>query len=448
MNTTAVPASQFCERVDLQGNFAGTRPPEKSGLELFERHESNVRSYCRSFPRVFATAKGAFMFSEEGQSYLDFLSGAGALNYGHNHDFIKVRLMTYIAGDGLSHGLDLHTDAKSRFIERFVQDVLEPRGLDYKLQFCGPTGTNAVEAALKIARRVTGRNTVCAFQGGYHGMTLGSLAITGNRRLRRAAGIEPQHVMFLPYPDERPCGVDAMAYLERLFDDTHSGCTLPAAIILETVQAEGGVYVAPIPWLQRLEAFCRYHGILLICDDIQVGCFRTGPFFSFERACIRPDIVTLSKSISGYGLPMALVLLRPELDVWEPGEHNGTFRGNQLAFVAGEAALEYAKDFGITARVMEHEAVISAVVQSWQCRFPQLQVRGLGMIWGVDFAGMGGGDMAARISRGCFDKGLIVETAGRGDAVLKLLPPLNIPPVLLEHGLRTIEEVLNTTLGH
>ena len=320
-------------------------------IDVFQQYESEVRSYCRAFPTVFTKAKGSYIESEDGTRYLDFFAGAGALNYGHNPDFIKQRLMEYIGSDGILHGLDMYTDAKGQFLQQLQEQILQPRDLQYRVQFCGPTGTNAVEAALKIARKVKGRSNVIAFQGGYHGMTLASLACTGNAYNRSGAGTSLSDVTFMPYPFGHMENIDTIAYMDAVLSDSSSGIDKPAAMILETIQAEGGVVVAPDDWLKRARALCDKHDMLMIVDDIQVGCGRAGSFFSFERAGIKPDIVTLSKSISGSGLPLALVLIKPEHDQWLPGEHNGTFRGNQLAFVSGAASIELWKSLDIEAQV-------------------------------------------------------------------------------------------------
>ncbi len=219
--------------------------------------------------------------------------------------------------------------------------VLEPRGLDYVIQFTGPTGTNAVEAALKIARKATGRTNVICFTNGFHGVSLGSLAVTGNEYFRRAAGVPLQGATAMPFDGYLGDGIDTLDHLQRMLEDSSSGLELPAAVILEAVQGEGGLNVASAGWLRRLQALCNAHKIVLIVDDIQAGCGRTGSFFSFEPAGLKPDIVTLSKSLSGYGLPLSVVLIKPELDVWKPGEHNGTFRGNNHAFITATATLEH-----------------------------------------------------------------------------------------------------------
>jgi diaminobutyrate-2-oxoglutarate transaminase len=411
-------------------------------LDVFSERESSVRSYCRSFPALFTRAKDATIHAADGHSYIDFLAGAGALNYGHSNETLKAALIEYIAADGLTHGLDLHTTAKQRFLQEFSSRILEPRGFDYRVQFTGPTGANAVEAALKIVRKATGRSGIFAFMGGYHGHSLGALATTANLTHRGSAGTELGGVTFMPFPAGPMRHIDTLAYMRAILEDSHSGIEKPAAVIVETVQAEGGVNVAPVEWLQGLRALCDEFGMLMIVDEIQTGCGRTGPFFSFERADIVPDVVTLSKSISGYGLPMAITLMRPELDLWEPGEHTGTFRGNQLAFVTGAAALELFEEEAISAKVTADgktiETVLTGAVASLDER---LEVRGIGMIWGVDTAGIDQtGALAASIGRWCFDNGLIIERTGRNDTVLKILPPLTIDAVMLRAGLAILSD--------
>ena len=300
--------------------------------QTFEKYESEVRSYCRHFPTVFSQAKGSKLFDELGNEYIDFFCGAGAVNYGHNNSYIKPKLANYIMSDGIMHALDMYTVPKREFIQTFEEKVLKPRGLNYKIQFPGPTGTNANEAALKLARKVKKRRNIFAFMGAFHGMTLGSLALTTDKSSRGGAGVPLENVTFIPAPYMFP-ELDTIAYMQRLLDDDHSGIEKPAAVFLETIQAEGGIRVFEIEWLQRLRKFCDDNDILMVVDDVQVGCCRSGTFFSFERANIQPDIVTMSKSIGGYGLPLAITLFKPELDVWTPGEHNGTFRGNQLVTV-------------------------------------------------------------------------------------------------------------------
>jgi len=415
-------------------------------MEIFERLESEVRSYSRAFPAVFQQAQGDHLIDEDGRRYIDFFAGAGVMNYGHNNPRLKRKLLEYLEDDGLVHGLDMATAAKRRFLERFEEVVLRPRGLAYKVQFPGPTGTNAVEAALKLARKVTGRHDVIAFTNAFHGMTLGSLAVTGNAFKRAGAGLPLAHATVMPFDGYHGDDVDTLDLLEAYLADAGSGVEAPAAVILETVQAEGGVRPAGFKWLRRLAQLTRQHGALLIVDDVQVGCGRTGPFFSFEPAGVEPDVVCLSKSLSGFGLPMALVLLKPDLDVWQPGEHNGTFRGHNPAFVTAAEALSFWQDDELQ-RAVEAKArrVASRLLEiaGGQPRAAGV-VRGRGLIQGMAFEDP---ELAGKVSREAFARGLVIETAGAQDEVLKLLPPLTIERETLESGLDLIEESLAAALG-
>jgi diaminobutyrate-2-oxoglutarate transaminase len=414
--------------------------------DVFSSLESEVRGYCRSFPVVFDKAEGPFLYAESGKRYVDFFSGAGALNYGHNHPRLKRALLEYISRGAVVHSLDMMTVAKRNFLKRFQEVVLAPRDMNYKIQFPGPTGTNAVEAALKLARKVTGRHTIVSFTNAFHGMTLGSLAVTGNSFKRHGAGVPLNHTVVMPYCNYMEDELDSLRYFETMLLDGGSGVDLPAAVILETIQAEGGINVASTAWLTRLAELCKRHGILLIVDDIQVGCGRTGPFFSFEQAGISPDLVCLSKSLSGHGLPLAITLMRPELDVWSPGEHNGTFRGHNPAFVTATAALDFWEDDRLQKDVESKSEVVGASLASIAERFAddRALVRGRGMIQGIEFKQEG---MAREISREAFEKGLIVETAGPDDAVVKLMPPLVIDAKSLREGLTILEQAVDRVVA-
>jgi len=408
-------------------------------MKIFERLESEVRGYCRSFPTVFTRAQGARLLDESERSYVDFFSGAGALNYGHNEPRMKHALLRYLADDGVVHSLDMATSAKAAFLEALEDVVLEPRGLEYRIQFPGPTGTNAVEAALKLARKVTGRETIVSFTNAFHGMTLGSLAITGNAFKRRGAGVPLTLGDTMPFDGYLGPSVDTLDYFEALVGDDGSGVDTPAAVVLETVQAEGGINVASTAWLRRLATLCRSHGILLIVDDIQVGCGRTGPFFSFERAGLTPDLVCLSKSLSGYGLPLAILLIRPDLDVWHPGEHNGTFRGHNPAFVTARVALEtYWRDEALTQHVVATAETVRARLEAMveTCAGLDAEVRGLGLIQGIACAQP---ELAGRICTRAFEQGLVLETSGPDGNVVKVMPPLTIDEVSLKDGLEILE---------
>jgi diaminobutyrate-2-oxoglutarate transaminase len=409
-------------------------------MEIFDHLESEVRSYCRSWPVVFNEARGTHIYDEGGRPYLDFFAGAGSLNYGHNHPELKTKLIEYLMADSVVHSLDAYSVAKRDFLTAFGDVVLAPRGLDYKIQFPGPAGNNAVEAALKLARKYTGRETVISFTNGFHGMTLGALAVTGNSMKRGGAGVPLGHAATMPYDNYMDGRTPDFLWLRSLLEDSGSGLDKPAAVIVETVQGEGGINVASAEWLRGLADLCTEYGMLLIVDDIQMGCGRTGPFFSFEHAGITPDIVTLSKSISGYGLPLALTLFKRELDVWEPGEHNGTFRGFSPAFVTGAAALDlFWRDDELLRSTLAKGELIEARLTAIAADYAEAgaHVRGRGMARGLAFTQEGA---AKELAREAFQRGLLLETSGPEDEVAKLLPPLTASEEELEEGLEIMAE--------
>ncbi len=412
-----------------------------SEVELFTELESNVRSYCRSFPAVFSKAKGHSLWDTHGKEYLDFFSGAGALNYGHNHPRLKQALLKYIEEDNIAHSLDMYTEAKAQFLDQFSEIILTPRHMPYRVMFPGPTGTNSVESALKLARKITRRESIISFTNAFHGMTLGSLALGGNQFKRDGAGVPLPFTVHMPYDGYFGPGMDTIEYLERFLHDLGSGVSLPAAVIVETIQGEGGINVAHAQWLRSVEKICREYDILFMVDDVQVGCGRTGPFFSFEEAQISPDIVCLSKSISGYGLPMALTLIKPELDQWEPGEHNGTFRGNNLAFVTATQALRtFWQDDTLSHETRRKGGYVKQFLDHLSTQYAHAlpEVRGRGLIWGL--VAESRDDLASRISSEAFRQGLIIETSGSESNVLKILPPLTITDEALEMGLNILQD--------
>jgi diaminobutyrate-2-oxoglutarate transaminase len=419
----------------------------QTGNDVFARSESKVQSYARSFPTVFNRARGTELWDVEGRRYLDFLAGAGSLNYGHNNPVLKKALVEYIESDAVTHSLDLHTAAKEQFLEAMQEVVLAPRGLDYVIQFTGPTGANAVEAALKLARKVTGRTNVIFFTNGFHGVSLGALAVTGNEYFRRAGGMPLSGSTAMPYDGYMGDEVDTIAYLDRVLSDRSSGVDEPAAIIVEVVQGEGGLNAARVDWLRRLQELCNRRKIVFIVDDIQAGCGRTGTFFSFEPAGIKPDIVTLSKSLSGYGLPFSIVLIKRSMDQWKPAEHNGTFRGNNHAFVTATAMLRhYWQTPAFSEEVAEKSEHLRQRLQAMVERFsPDLiKVKGRGMMQGILCADP---KLAAAITANAFRRGLIIERAGPEDEVIKCMMPLTTPYDLLDEGLDILEAAIADELA-
>ncbi|MFD2189959.1 diaminobutyrate--2-oxoglutarate transaminase [Pistricoccus aurantiacus] len=418
--------------------------------QILEQMESNVRTYSRSFPIVFTEAKGARLTAEDGTQYIDFLAGAGTLNYGHNHPKIKQALVDYLAGDNIVHSLDMWTAAKRDYLETLENVILKPRGLDYKVQLPGPTGTNAVEAAIRLARVATGRHNIVSFTNGFHGVTMGALATTGNRKFREATGGIPlQGAAFMPFDGYMGKDVDTLDYFEKLLGDNSSGLDRPAAVIIETVQGEGGINPAGLDWLKRLEKICHDHDILLIVDDIQAGCGRTGKFFSFEHAGIKPDIVTNSKSLSGFGLPLSHVLMRPDLDKWKPGQYNGTFRGFNLAFVTAAAAMkQFWSDDTLERDVQRKGRIVEERFQKLATWLSNKGVpsseRGRGLMRGLD---VGTGDNADKITGEAFKRGMIIETSGHDGQVVKCLCPLTISDEDLLGGLDILEDSVKHMFG-
>ena len=413
-------------------------------MEIFEQWESEIRGYSRAYPTVFASASNARQTDESGKSYIDFFAGAGVLNFGHNNPHMKQAIIDFIQADGVAHSLDMSTTVKRSFISAFAETILKPRNMNYKMQFMGPTGTNAVEAALKLARRVTGRQSIVAFSQGFHGMTLGSLACTANQYFRNAAGVPLGHVQHAPFESNVGGGLEGLTTLRASYENSSSGLEPPAAFIVETIQAEGGVNVASESWLMALQNLAKDLGALLIIDEIQVGCGRTGSYFSFDKMGLDPDIICLAKGIGGFGTPLAMNLVKPEHDAhWQPGEHTGTFRGQGFSFVAGREALRYFEDDALMALTLERGAMISDRMTALAAQYPNVTARGKGMIQALDIQN---GTNSKAIARECFDKGLLVGPCGIDGQVIKLIPPLTIPDNDLEEGLQILERAVKTVM--
>lgn len=409
-------------------------------MEVFETIESNVRNYSRHFPVVFDRAEGAVIIDENGHEFIDFFAGAGALNYGHNHPEVNQAIIDYIGQSGITLSLDMATVAKRNFLITFHELILIPRGLHYKIQFTGPTGANAVEAAIKLARTTKKRKNIVAFTNAFHGMSSGALALTGNSFYHNSYYSSRQNVVHMPYEGYLP-GMDSIAYIRKLLEDSSSGMDIPAAFIVETIQCEGGINVASIQWLQSLYAICKEFGILLIIDDIQTGNGRTGQFFSFEHAGLTPDFVCLSKSI-GCGFPMSLLLIKPEADQWQPGEHSGTFRGNNLSMVASTQILNhYWRNRDFEVELKEKEKIISGFLTNLITERPELgmKMRGRGLVWGLVLPTA---EMAAAIRDVAFKKRLLIETCGN-EKVIKIMPPLIIDDTLLYTGMNNLREAID-----
>jgi diaminobutyrate-2-oxoglutarate transaminase len=421
-------------------------PTDKSAETLiFDRRESEARSYCRGFPVVFTGANGSKLTDSSGDSYIDFLAGCSSLNYGHNDADMKAALIDHISRDGIAHGLDMHTDVKAEFLKAFEEKILAPRDMDHKVMFTGPTGANAVEAAMKIARKKTGRTNIIAFTNGFHGVTLGAVAATGNGYHRGGASIPLNGVTRMPFDGYFGNDVDTADIAERMISDPAGGIDAPAAFMLETVQGEGGLNAASAEWVRKIADMAERHGALLIIDDIQAGVGRTGKFFSFEEWGVKPDVITMAKSVSGFGLPMALTLVRPEHDIFGPAEHNGTFRGNNHAFVTARVAIEkFWADDAFEKEIAEKAEVLEAALSEIAELVPGAFLKGRGMMRGVD---VGSGDLASQICSTAFENGLVIETSGNEDQVVKVLAPLTTPMNEFRKGLDILLEATRSVMS-
>ncbi|MCV4263980.1 diaminobutyrate--2-oxoglutarate transaminase [Pseudomonas capsici] len=427
--------------------FRQQAPRELNTNEYLQRQaarESNARSYPRRIPLALQEAHGLYVRDTQGQLFMDCLAGAGTLALGHNHP-VAIEAMRQTLDSGLPlHTLDLTTPVKDRFVEDLFAALPENFARHARIQFCGPTGADGIEAALKLARIATGRKPVMSFSGGYHGMTLGTLSLMGNLGPKQALGSLMADVQFLPYPYDYRCpfgiggeaGVDAgLHFIEQLLGDPESGVLPPAAIVVEVVQGEGGVIPAPVRWLQGLRQLTRKHGVALIIDEVQTGIGRTGKLFAFEHAGIEPDILVLSKAIGG-GLPLSVVVYREELDTWKPGSHAGTFRGNQMAMAAGAATLRHIISENLPGHADVMGQRLMSSLRQLQSDYPCLgQVRGRGLMVGVEIVSDASGDsrvpaadtaLAQAIQRQCLHLGVILELGGRHGAVVRFLPPLII----------------------
>jgi diaminobutyrate-2-oxoglutarate transaminase len=404
---------------------------------MLEDMESNVRAYCRRWPVTFTEARGAWVSDDQGREYLDFFAGAGSLNYGHNPPVLIESLTSYLRSGGVLNSLDTMTTAKRDFLKALLEILLAPRRMDYRVQFTGPTGTCAVEAAIRLARIATGRGGIMHFSGSYHGGTLDAAAVSGMSAERGLPCVPLWATAVAHECDEQRPG-DSVLFADHDPRDYNP----PAAFLIETVQGEGGARAASSQRLQAIDRYCKSAGCLLIVDDIQAGCGRTGPFFSFENDGISPDIICLSKSLSGLGLPLSLNLIKPSVDAWLPGEFSGTFRGNNLGFVTARSALlEWWVNDDMTKSVKEKSGRLRSAVTTLANSCDWMgHPTGRGLMIGLPCADR---FIADSVSRFAFEAGLLVETCGTMGQVVKLLPPITAEWEELEHGLRALTTAMD-----
>jgi diaminobutyrate-2-oxoglutarate transaminase len=449
--------------VSLSPVARGHEGGDRHGMYAFVRdRESSARTYANAVDRVISRGQGSRLFDTEGREYLDFLSAAGTLALGHNHPYVTAKVREFLDGGQIQQGLDLTTPAKYEFLQQLYAQLPRLFARRAKVQFCGPTGADAVEAALKLLKTATGRRTVLSFHGAYHGMTAGALALTGNRTAKeQVSGLMPDvHFLPFPYPYRCPFGLGgkdssrvSLAYIERLLRDPENGIPTPAALLVEAVQGEGGVIPAPTDWLRGLRALTTELDIPLVIDEIQTGLGRTGTMFAFQAAGIEPDVLLLSKALGG-GFPLSVVLYDEKYDAWQPGAHAGTFRGNQVAMIAGAATMEVIAAERLVDAAREKGAYLRSRLRDLARAHPEIgDVRGRGLMWGLEIVdpaappdALGSRPVdparARAVKRRCLEYGLILESGGRFGAVLRLLPPLVVTRDELDEMLHALEASL------
>jgi diaminobutyrate-2-oxoglutarate transaminase len=428
-------------------------PESRRLLDQQDRHESNARTYPRRIPIAIKRAHGAFVEDVDGNVFIDFLMGAGAVGLGHNHpdivDAVREQLEVF------SHGLDFPTPIKDEFTTAHLAMLPAAVRDQMRIQFCGPTGADAVEAAIKLCKYATGRTDVIAFQGSYHGCTHAGVALSGDVGNKERFGDLVPGVHFAPYPycyrcplGLRPtsCETNCAHYVENVLTDPHSGVRRPAAVIIELVQGEGGAITAPYDFVRRLRTITRELDVPLIVDEIQSGCGRTGTWFSFEHYDIEPDVILSSKAI-GAGLPLSVIFYHERLDVWPSGSHIGTFRGSQLAFAASVAALRVIERDGLLDNVVDQSAFLLDGLGPLELELGIVgDVRGSGLLLGIELVdpatGRQSGTIASEVQRRLLEQGLLIEVVGRDDAVVKLLPPLTLDRPTAAMALRILTDCL------
>lgn len=413
-------------------------------LEKQAQRESNARSYPRRIPIAIRQAEGLIVTDVEGKTYFDCLAGAGTLALGHNHPVVIEAIHKVLSNKMPLHTLDFMTPLKDELIDELFQYLPTSFAKRAKIQFCGPAGTDAVEAALKLVKTATGRRSILSFRGAYHGMTHGALGLMGNTAPKESVTGLMSDVQFLPYPYAYRCpfglggkrGVEAnLHYIERILADPESGIPSPAGLIIEPIQGEGGVIPAPDQWLQGIRQLTQQHQIPLIIDEIQTGIGRTGNRFAFEHADILPDVLVLSKALGG-SLPLSVIVYNEDFDQWKPGAHAGTFRGNQLAMAAGIATLRYIREQHLEEHAAKMGERLLKHLRQLQQEVPALgDIRGRGLMIGVEVVNPhlppdhlgsypASGELARQIQTACLERGLILELGGRHGSVVRFLPPL------------------------
>jgi diaminobutyrate-2-oxoglutarate transaminase len=441
-----------------------SRTPQalKDGVRFITERESNARTYVRTFDRMFVRGCRSTIWDVDGKDYIDLLACAGALPLGHNHAYVMDRVSSFIGSGHILQGLDMATPAKLEFLDQLMQTLPATFAKDCRVQFCGPTGSDAVEAALKLFRTANGRRSIVAFHGAYHGMTSGSLSLMGNLGPKSLSLNANGDTHFFPYPSENRCpfGVGgeegealSLRYLDNVLKDPESGITKPALVILEAIQGEGGCIPASAEWLRGVREITARHDIPLVVDEVQTGFGRTGSMFAHEIAGVVPDAIVMSKALGG-GFPLAVVAYHKRYDKWQPGAHAGTFRGNQIALAAGAATMQYLRMHNLAAHALAmgeyFKRRLFELAENFSCIGA---IRGRGLMLGMEIVSKHPGNsvldgaLAKRIKRRCFEHGVIVETGGRHGAVMRFLPALTITVQEIDESVRRIERAVTECIA-
>jgi diaminobutyrate-2-oxoglutarate transaminase len=431
-----------------------TLPGEKSKVLIANQqaYEGSIVSYPKSIPIAIDRAKGAIIQDVDGNLFIDFFSGAGVLNVGHCNSYVLKYAVEQ--QEKLIHALDFPTENKAQLIQKILGRLPADKRADFKVSFCGPTGSDAVEAAIKLAKHKTGREGVIAFHGSYHGMTSGALSVTSNSRLRERISSLVPNITFVPYSycyrcpfnkDAKDCHLDCANYLKYILENTHSGTAKPAAIILEPIQGEGGTIVPKAGFLERIVSIAREHGIVVIFDEVQCGFFRTGDFWGFEASKAFPDIITMSKGLGGIGFPISAIVYNKAVESWGPGDHIGTFRGNQVSIAAGNGAFDFIAEYEVAAHTKEIGAYMMNKLEELKAVYPAIgEVRGRGLMIGIEYVKDGISKIpdpegVKKVRDYCFQHGLVFEVGGHYNHVIRFLPPLIVNKAIVDNALEIFE---------
>lgn len=461
-SVTFMSVGEFIEKIHfLEAPKIVVEPPgpkAKALLKIQEELEGKAVLYPSSLPFVPDKGLGATIKDVDGNIYLDFFSGISVLNFGHSNPYILEKTIEQLKK--LAHTLDFPTEYREKLVEKLVSIAPGDMKNKSRVLFGGPTGSDAVESAVKLARWITRKHTVIAFEGSYHGQTSMSLNLSSGRRFKDPYIPLSPDVYFAPYAycyrcpfklEYPQCDLRCLDYLEHLIEDPYSGIPSPGAIIVEPVQGEGGIIVPPDGFLQRIRKITQEHGIPLIVDEIQSGMGRTGRWFACEHYNVTPDIVTLAKSLGGVGLPLSAIVYRRELDVWEPGAHIGTFRGNVVAMASGYAAIEFAEK----TKLLDHVTKLGEEALNYLRDISQEsrsigEVRGKGLMIALELVKNKDTkepdkEIVTKILAKLFKKGILAWKAGHYGNVIRLLPPLVITRELMMKGLEILRDTIIET---